>query len=154
MHGFDTGNDDASAAKGLESQHGPCDPFNGPMVLFDDVVEILRLAHRDDNTTVGLDADDGGLVGPAFVDGDFLGHVVQADSPFEECAGRGMIALGTQQKINGGAVLVYCPVQVLLSARDLDVGLVHAPAPADRPFAPTAYCGQHGQHLDGPPVDG
>ena len=43
-HGFDTGNDDASAAKGLESQHGACDPFNGPMVLFDDVVEMLRLA--------------------------------------------------------------------------------------------------------------
>ena len=80
MHGCDTANDDASAAKGLQSQHGPCDPFNGPIILFDDVVEILRLAHRDGKTTVGLNADDGGLVGPAFVDGDLLGHVVQADS--------------------------------------------------------------------------
>ena len=43
MHDFDTGNDDASAAKGFESQHGSYEPFNGPMVLFDDVVEILRL---------------------------------------------------------------------------------------------------------------
>ena len=154
MHGFDTANDDASAAKGLESQHGPCDPFNGPMVLVDDVVEILRLAHQDGKTTVGLDADDGGLVGPAFVDRDFLRHVVQADSPFEECAGRGIIALGTQQKINGSAILVFCPLQVLPFARDLDVGLVHAPALTDWPFAPTAHYGQHGQHLDSPPVDG
>ena len=110
MHGFDTGDDDdASAAKGLESQHRASDPFNCPMVLFDDVVEILRLAHRDSKTTVVLDADDGGLVGPAFVDGDFLWHVVQADSPFEECAGRSMIALDTQQKVNGGAVFCLLP---------------------------------------------
>ena len=66
----------------------------------------------------------GGLVRPAFVDGDFLGHVVQADSPFEECAGRGTIALGTQQKINGSDILLYCPVQVLPFARDPDVGLI------------------------------
>ena len=62
MHGFDAGNDDSGAAKGLESEHGPRDPFAGPMVLFNDIVQVLRLAHRDDEAAVGLDADYGRLV--------------------------------------------------------------------------------------------
>ena len=105
-HGFDTGDEDSGTAKVFESEHGARDPFDGPMVLFDDIVEVLRLAHRDGKTGVGLDADDGGFVGPAFVDGDFLGHVVQPDRPFEKRSGRSMIALSAQQKIDGGTGLV------------------------------------------------
>jgi hypothetical protein len=94
MHGFDASDDNSGRAKGLEFEHGSRDPFDGKMVLLDDIVQIFRLAHRDGRASVGLDADDGGLVGTALVDGYFLRHVVQADSPFEEGTCRSMIALG------------------------------------------------------------
>lgn len=80
------------------------------MVLLDDIVEVLRLAQHNGQTAVGLNPDDCGRVGAALVDGDFLGHVVQANGAFEECAGCGEIALGAKQKIDGVAVLVYGPV--------------------------------------------
>ena len=76
MHAFDVGNDDSCAVKGIESQHGPCDPLDGAMILFDDNVHIFRLPHRDGNAAVGLDDDYRRLVGTVLVDDDFLGHVV------------------------------------------------------------------------------
>ena len=78
--------------KFLNPSMGRVTPFDGPMVLFDDIVEIRQLAQRDGKTTVGLDADDGRLVGSAPIDGDFLWHVVQPDRPFEKRSGRSMIA--------------------------------------------------------------
>jgi hypothetical protein len=111
------------------------------------------LAHRDGQAGVGLNANDGRLVAAALVDGDFFGRVVQADGPFEECACRSMIALRTQQNINGRAGFVYGPIQVLPLAGDFNISFLHSPAPADRPLASTTHCGEHGQHLDRPPVN-
>jgi hypothetical protein len=91
MHRFDAGDDDPSTAKCLESEHGQCDGFDGAMVLLNDIVEVLRLPHRDGQAAVGLHADNSRRVGSALVDSDFLGHVVQADSPFKERAGRSVI---------------------------------------------------------------
>ena len=112
------------------------------------------MAQRDGKTGVGPDVDDGRLVGFVLIDGDFLGHVVQPDRPFEKRSGRSMIALSAQQKIDGGTGLVYCPVQVLPFACDLDVGLVDAPAFTHRSLASTTHRDQHGQHLDGPSMYG
>ena len=91
-HGFDTGDEDSGTAKVFESEHGARGPFDGPVILFDDIVEVRQLAQRDGKTGVGLDADDGRLVGSAPIDGDFLWHVVQPDRPFEKRSGRSMIA--------------------------------------------------------------
>ena len=41
MHGFDAGDDDSGAAKVLESEHRACDPFNRPVVLLNDIIEVL-----------------------------------------------------------------------------------------------------------------
>ena len=106
MHGFDAGDEDLRAAEGFASEHGSGDAFDCAMILLNDIVQVLRLARRDDKAGVGLYADDSGRVGAAFVDGDFLRHVVQTDSPFEECTGCSVIALGAQQKIDGSAGLV------------------------------------------------
>ena len=48
-HGLDTGDECPCAAKRLEAEHRPHDAFDGPMVLFDDVVEILRLVLKSAN---------------------------------------------------------------------------------------------------------
>jgi hypothetical protein len=93
---------------------------------------VLRLAHLKGEATIGLDTGDGRLVRAAPIDGDFLRHVMHTDSLFEECAGRSMIALVAQQKIDGAAALVYRSVQVLPPARDFYVGVVPTQALSDR----------------------
>lgn len=75
MHGFDSGDDDSSAPKGLETQHRSRNPLDGTVILFDDVVEIFILAHQDVNTGVSLDTFNGGRVVAALVDGDLFGSV-------------------------------------------------------------------------------
>ena len=90
------------------------------------------------------------LVRSARVDSDFLGHVVQADRSFEERAGCDVIALGAQQKVDGGTILVDRPLQVFPLTGDLAIRLIHAPAFTDRPLTSTTYGGQYRQHLDRP----
>ena len=54
------------------------------MVLLDDVVEVLDLAHLDVRTGIGLNAFDGRRVRTALVDRDFLGHAVQIDGALQK----------------------------------------------------------------------
>jgi hypothetical protein len=44
VHRSDAGNEDACAAKDLEPEHRSYDSFDSPMILLDDIVEILALA--------------------------------------------------------------------------------------------------------------
>jgi hypothetical protein len=67
VHRLDAGNDDSSTAKRLEPQHRSHDALDGPVVLLDDVVEVLVLAHFNVRAGVGLNALDGGRVGAALV---------------------------------------------------------------------------------------
>jgi hypothetical protein len=41
VHDFDVGEQNSCAAKDLESKHLPLDLFDGPVVLLDDVVQVL-----------------------------------------------------------------------------------------------------------------
>jgi hypothetical protein len=147
---LDAGEQNSGAAKGLEAEHWPCDAFDGAVVLFDDVVEVLRLAHLDGQTAIGLDAHDGGSVGCALVDRDLVGHAVQVDGAFEERPGRGVISFGAQQEVDSVAVAVDRAVQVLPLAADLHVGLVHPPASTHRTLAPAERSSQHRQHFHRP----
>ena len=79
MYSLDAGDDDSSTPKRLESEHRSCDCLDCPVILLDDVVEVLVLAHQDVDTGVSLDAFNGGRVGSALVDSDLLWHVVQVD---------------------------------------------------------------------------
>ena len=114
----------ASAAKCLESQHGSHDALDGPVVLLDDVVEVLDLTHLDVRAGIGLNALDGRRVGAALVDGDFPGHAVQTDGALQKAPRRSTVSRGTEQKVDRVAVSVDGPVQVLPLAGDLDVSLV------------------------------
>ena len=53
------------------------------MVLFDNVVQILGLAQFYVQASVIVDAAYGRRIGPAFVDGDFLGQAVQVNSSLQ-----------------------------------------------------------------------
>jgi hypothetical protein len=59
------------------------DPLDGPVVLFDDIVQISILAHQDVAADIRFDAFNGGRVGTAHVDGDLLPHIVQADGALQ-----------------------------------------------------------------------
>ena len=65
VHGLNAGDKGSDAAKAFDAEHRPCDSFDDAVVLLDEVVELLGLAHHDGQATVGLDAPDGGRVGAA-----------------------------------------------------------------------------------------
>ena len=65
VHGLNAGDERLRTVKVLETHHRPGDSLDRPVVLLDDVVEVLRLAHLDGQAAVGLDAHDGGRVGAA-----------------------------------------------------------------------------------------
>ena len=97
MHGLDSGDDDSSGQEGLETQHRSRNPFDGTVILFDDVVEIFILAHQDVNTGVSLDTFNDGRVGATLVDGDLLWHVVQVDGALQKAPSCSQVALGSEQ---------------------------------------------------------
>lgn len=152
VHGFDAGDENAGTPEWLEAQHRPGDPLDGPVVLFDDVVEVFVLTHQDVDTGVSLDTFNGCGVGATLVDGDLFWQVVQVDGAFQKSAGSSHISLGSEKKVHRIASAVNHPVKVLPLAGHFDVGLVHPPTLANGVLAPTKYGGQHRHHLDRPAV--
>jgi hypothetical protein len=72
VHQFDTGQKDALAVEVLEAEHRPGSAFDGPMVLLDDVIQILSLSNLDGYLTIVVDRVDGSQIGAALVDSDCL----------------------------------------------------------------------------------
>lgn len=112
MHGFDPGDDNSRASKRLEPQHRSGYPFDRPVVLLDDVIEVFALAHQDINAGVRFHAFNGRSVRAALVDGDLLRHVVQVDRPLQEAPGSRQIALGGEQKVHRIALAINGPIQI------------------------------------------
>jgi hypothetical protein len=101
-------------------------PLDGPVVLLDDVVEVLVLTHQDIDASVSLDTFNGGRVGAALVNGDLLWHIVQIDGALQEPASRSQIALGSEKKVHRVAITVDGAVEVFPLARNFDVSLITA----------------------------
>ena len=139
MHRFNTSDDNSRAAKGLETEHRSRDAFDSPVVVLNDIVEILCLTQRDGQTAVILDAEDSGRVGTALVDGDFIRRVVQANGAFEKRPRYSMISLGAQQEVNRVATFINSPVELFPLAGNLDVRFVHARTSADWPLATAVW---------------
>ncbi len=57
----------------LEPQHRPSDAFDGPMVLLNNIVEVLHLTDLDGRFALGVHRVQRGKIGTAFVDGYRLG---------------------------------------------------------------------------------
>ena len=54
------------------TQHWTSEPFDGPVVLFNDVVEALVLTPQDIDVSVSHDALNSCCIGAALVDGDLV----------------------------------------------------------------------------------
>jgi len=76
MHHLDARQDDAGATKVLEAHHGFDDAFDGTMVLFNKVVQILVLPDFDGRFPVSIDRVQGGQIAP------LLSTVTVSGAPF------------------------------------------------------------------------
>jgi hypothetical protein len=102
------------------------------MALLDNVVEVFNLVHEDRHVASGVDRIHGRLVGAALVHRNFDWIAVRSHGLVEEALRRGHVALRRQQEVDGLAMLVDGALEVFPDALDFDVGLIHAPAAADR----------------------
>ena len=68
------------------------------MVLFDDVIEILRLTKFDGQAGVLTDAANGSGVSTAFVDGDLLRQTLQVDCTRQIAPRPRPVSLGSQKE--------------------------------------------------------
>lgn len=105
------------------------------MILFVDVVQVFVLPYLDWRQALGIERFKRSQIGAAPVHGDCFGFAVLFNRLLEVAARRGRIPMGTQQEIHGVARLADRAVQVFPLAVGFDVGLIDAPALADRPFA-------------------
>lgn len=80
------------------------------MVLLHDVVQILDLTNLDGRLALGVHRVKRGQISAAFVDGYGLGRAVLINCLFEEAPRISLVPLGSEQKIDGIACLIHCPV--------------------------------------------
>jgi len=136
VHAFDATQKDAGTAKILEPQHRPRAALDRPMVLLDEIVEILGLADPDGRFAISIDGIERSEIGTAFVDRHYLGNAVMSDRFLKETPCCNLVPLSAQQKIDGFTVLVDGAVEIPPFTFDPDVGLAHSPALPDGPLVP------------------
>ena len=153
MHELDAGEHGASGAERFEVEHRPGHSLDGAMILLDDVVEVFNLAHQDQHFAVGVDRIDRRLVGAALVHRDLVRIAVCSHGLVEEALRCGHIGLSREQEVDGFSLLVDGTVKVLPDALDVDVGLIHAPAPTYRVLVFSGHLLDVWQKSDRPSVD-
>ena len=153
VHQFDAGEHGARGPERFEVEHQLGQPLDGAMILLDNVVEVFNLAHKYLHVAAGVDRIDGRLVGPAFVHRDLVRVAVRSHGLVEEALRRGHVALGRQQEVDSLALLVDSAVEVFPDALELDVGLIHAQAAANRALVFVGHLLDERQETNGPPVD-
>jgi hypothetical protein len=116
---LDAAQQDAGTPEILEPKHGAGTPFDRPMVLLDEVVEIFGLADPDRRFTIGIDRFECSEIGTAFVDRYGLGDAVLSERFLKVTPGCDLVPMGAQQEVDGFAVLrravcggeTLCPAQ-------------------------------------------
>jgi hypothetical protein len=93
---FDTAQQDPGATKILEAEHGPYASLDRPMILLDDIVQILVLANLDRCLPLRVENIQRGHVRTAFINCHCLGFAVLRDRLFEVAPRRGLVTMGTQ----------------------------------------------------------
>ena len=96
MHRFDARQDDAGTTKILESQHRPGTALDRPVVLFDEVIQILVLADLDRRVALGIEGLQRSQIGAAFVDRYRLGFCWCSQLPLA-------VSMGVDKKWGKGA---------------------------------------------------
>jgi hypothetical protein len=144
--------DNAGTPEILEAHHGPGSAFDFPVILLDDVIQVLDLSDPDGCFPLSVDGLEGGEIGPAFVHGHGLRRAVAIDGLFKVAARSSLVAMRPQQEIDRITGLIHCTIQVLLLAAHLDVGFIHPPALTHRTFVLAKGFLEQRYELDDPPM--
>src|SRR5512144_556571 len=102
------------------------------MILLYQVVYVLALADLDRLTGFLLECLERRGIGAAFVDRDFVRQAVLPNRFLEEAPGGFLIAMGSEEEVEGLSLLIDSTIKVFPLPLDLNVGLVHPPARTDR----------------------
>jgi hypothetical protein len=78
VHEFDSAQGDAGRTEAYEPKHGSDDPLDGPMSLFNQVVQVLVLTDLDFVTGFFDERFNGGSIGSASIEGDFFRKTVMS----------------------------------------------------------------------------
>ena len=113
VHSLNTSQQNARTTERLEAKHGPDDALDGPMILLDDVVQILHLTQFNRRAGISLNGLNGSRVGGTLVDGDLVGQAVLTDGAFQEAARCSQIAFGRKHEVDSGAVTVDGAIEIL-----------------------------------------
>ena len=119
VHDLDAAEDDACATERLESKHRSGDAFDRPVVLLNDVVEVLALPNRYRRVMLDIITFDAGGVGAALVDREGCGKRVVPDGTSEKPLCRSPIAFGGEQEVDGVARFIDRAIQILPIGRRL-----------------------------------
>jgi hypothetical protein len=106
VHDLDAAQQNAGTTEGLEPEHRPGTALDSPMVLFDDVVQILVLADLDRRVALRVEGPKSGQIRTTFIDCDRLGFAVLIDRLLEVALGCSLVTVSTQQEIDRLAGLV------------------------------------------------
>jgi hypothetical protein len=106
VHDLDTTQQNAGTTKGLEPEHRKRTALDSPMVLLDDVVQILVLADLDRRVALRVERLERCQIRTAFIDCDRPGLAVLIDRLLEVALGCSLVTVSTQQEIDRLAGLV------------------------------------------------
>ena len=111
VHQLNSAEQNASTSEILEAHHLPHPALDCPMILFHNIVQVLRLTNLDGLLPVGVNVFELGQIGAAFGDGYCYPVLsVLPDRLLEVPACRNLVPMGAQHESDGVAVLVHCPV--------------------------------------------
>jgi hypothetical protein len=118
--------------EGFEAEHRSNNALDGPMILFNEIVQILVLTDFYGLTGFFLQCFESRGIGATLIDGHFERKAVLAHGFLEKAQSGLFVAVSREQEVDGLASLVDSTVEIHPLALDLDVRLVCSPAHADQ----------------------
>jgi hypothetical protein len=160
---FDAAQHSASTIHGLEPQHWANPPLDGPMILFDPIVEVgaltdpdrLRAASRPIlEPAFRVAAQNGLSVGLAAVDHDPLGPTMMLEGLAQKLFGGCQIAPLAEPELDRVAVAVNGAIEIPPLASDPDICFIDVPPGSDGSLAGIEAFQTFGRVSDNLPVNG
>ena len=112
VHQLDATQSAAGRVEGFEAEHRPDDPFYGPVILLDEIVQVFDLADFDGLAGFLLECLKSGGVCPALVDRDFLRKTVLTNESMQNRGRLGcLFKVFRAGRSKGGMPLSKCLLQ-------------------------------------------
>ena len=126
MNQFNTGQNCLCPTERLKSQHQPYSSFDIPVILLNQIVQVLALpdGHPFFFWFVGVECGQGRRVGATFIDSGHLGFAMMTNGLAKETQGCGGVPPGGQQEVDGLTCTIYRAVQIFPLTFDFDVGFL------------------------------